>query len=286
MTGLMENVKTINSAVRTLIVVGCMGGLGFGGWFGYENYLKPGIEAKSAKADLDALKEEFAAQEDSLRQLKTSFEDQRVELQTTRATLETTQADLEETRRQKERLATSLKLMKVDRRLANVHVVKTFERDDKPYMKVLFSEVDADGNAIGAPREFELSGDRIYIDCWVVSFLDHYVEGADELRSCSLCVFKSIYGDQDGPANAYALDQSSATDVPGIYAVPGKTEFEQQIWDNFWHVSNDPQAQQELGIRTSHGQANYVRAEEGQVYQVNLRSSGSASLTPIRSPAE
>jgi len=35
----MENVKTVNSAVRTLMMVVLAGGLGYVTWFGYHNYI-------------------------------------------------------------------------------------------------------------------------------------------------------------------------------------------------------------------------------------------------------
>jgi hypothetical protein len=68
---------------------------------------------------------------------------------------------------------------------------------------------------------------------------------------------------------------------PGVYKSERQTAFEQQIWRDFWKVCNDRQLQKELGIRASQGQASYLEAEEGKTYQVNIRSSGGMSLTPL-----
>ncbi len=259
MSDVVTSVKTVNSVVRTLLMVTVAGGVGYGGWFGYNNYVKPSRDAKQAIADLAELQVKYETQNQELANVKKA----------------------------KERLETSLKLIKVDRRMANVQVLeKGFDEEDTPYLLVRFTEIDRNGNIVGAPRDFTLSGEKLFVDCWIVSFEDKYVERADALRSASLCVFKSIYGEIDGPTGALSLDQETVGlgTPPGIYNDDAKNEFERQIWSDFWSVSNDPQKQKELGIRASYGQANYVLAEEGRTYQVQLRASGGASLKPLELP--
>ena len=103
-----------------------------------------------------------------------------------------------------------MRLLKIDRRMANVQVLDISKNEiGEPEMLVRFTEVDSDGNVIGAERDFTLTGDKLYIDCWIVTFDDKYVEQADELRSTSLCVFKSIYGNIDGPQGAQSLDRQT-----------------------------------------------------------------------------
>ena len=256
MSEVMSNVKTINSVVRTCLMVAVAGGVGYGGWFGYNNYVKPSRDAKQALADLAALQVDYEVQGQKLT----------------------------EAIKAKQKLQTALKLIKVDRRMANVEVMeKGRDEQGSPYLEVRFTEVDDKGNIIGSSRDFTLSGEKLYVDCWIVSFEDKYVEEADPLRSASLCVFKSIYGEIDGPTGAKSLDHDTANSgvPPGIYDDDLKNEFEQQIWGDFWRVCNDAELQKELGIRASYGQANYVLAEPGQTYQVQLRASGGASLKPI-----
>lgn len=250
----MESIKTMNSVIRTLLVLGVAGGLGYGGYVGYEQYVKPGFQAQQAIEELAELREQF----------------------------KTTQADLERTRKENDRLQTSLKLLKVDRRLAQLKVLeKTTNDEGEPVLLVRFTELDQDGMPVGAERDFELRGDRFYIDCWVVKFQDKYVEQADALRAASLCVFKSIFGDLDGPAGAQPLDVASSG-APGVYRDDRQLEFERKIWEDFWNVSNNPDLQDSLGIRASHGEAIYVHAEPGMTYNVSIRSSGATSLEPVR----
>ena len=255
MSKTMDNVKTANSVVRTMIFLAVSGGVGYGGFLGYQNYIKPGIDAKAAYAELD--------------QLKVDFEKQKVEH--------------EKTQVENGRLKTSIQLLKVDRRLANVEVLETSTNDDgEPIMNVRFTEYDQFGDAIGSSKDFELRGDTMYVDCWVVKFGDKYVEQADALRSASLCVFKGIYGNLDGPEGSQSLDTNSVEDFPSVYSEDRKTAFEEQIWGDFWRLANDEDSQEELGIRAIHGQANYLRVQPGKTYEVNVRSSGAASLEPVR----
>ncbi len=279
MPDLMTNVKTLNSAVRTLLVVGACGVVGYGGWFGYDNYVKPSVQAKQAIADLADLKSQFAETENALKQTA-------AELEASETALKQTAAELEVSQELNERLETSMKLLKVDRRIANVTVLEKGKNEDgSPFMEVSFSEVDQDGEQIGATKNFTLLGEKFYVDGWVASFEDKYIEEADELRAASLFAFKSIYGDAEMPKNAQRLDTDSQDQgPPGIYRDEKKREFERQIWSDFWKVCNDPYLQQDLGIRAIQGQTSYVQPLEGKTYQINIRASGGMSLKPIEEP--
>ncbi len=254
MSRTMDNVKTLNSLVRTMVLVVFLGAAGYGGYLGYANYIRPGIYAQQAIAELDQLKVDYHNQEAELRRL------------------------IEEN----DRIKTSLRLLKVDRRLANIEVLETSTNEaGEPTMLVRFTELDEFGTPIGASRDFQLRGDKMYVDCWVVKFGDKYVEQADALRSASLCVFKGIYGNLDGPEGAKSLDSASEEAYPDVYADARKSAFESQIWSDFWQLANDEESQEELGIRAIHGQANYLKVQPKRTYEVNVRASGSASLEPV-----
>ena len=59
------------------------------------------------------------------------------------------------------------------------------------------------------------------------------------------------------------------------------SEFEEKIWKDFWTIANDSTKSKELGIRANHGQAVYVKAEEGKTYQIELRASDGLSFKTI-----
>ena len=247
MSDLMNNVKTINSAVRTVMAIAVVGILGFGTWYGYTNYIKPSAEAKAALADLKELQTEF----DVLS-------------------------------RRNDRLETSLKLLKSDRRMANLTILEKQIDNDGRSWRVQFKEVNAQNEAIGPAKEFSLRGERIYIDGWVVKFDDKYIEEADELRAASLFVFKSIYGSDQSPADGSPLDEQSAEDgIPDGYRSDKQRDFEKQIWGDFWTVCNDKGKQEELGVRASHGVAVSIDPVEGKTYRMDIRSGGDVSIEPI-----
>jgi hypothetical protein len=259
----MNNVKTVNSSVRTILMLGLVGVVGYGGYFGYENYVKPSQQAKQAIADLETLKQDF--------------EEQAIELKRT-------SVDLAESNLQNQRLETSIKLLKVDRRIANLEVLdKGKDEDGNPFMEVGFTEVDEYGDELGSTKNYTIQGSKLYIDGWVVAFEDKYIEKADELRGASLFVFKSIYGDGEAPRDAQRLDTDSNA-RPGVYDSDEKSDFENQIWSDFWSVCNDVDKQQDLGIRTSHGQASYIMGKKGKTYQVELRASGKMGIKAISGP--
>ena len=272
MPDLMNNVKTINSAVRTVMVVSACSVVGYGGWFGYNNYVKPNTEAKQAIADLADLKLQFEETETALKLSK--FE------------LAETSVALEKSEELNERLETSMRLLKVDRRMANVTVLeKGKDEEGNPFLEVEFTEVDEDDQPVGTSRNFTLKGDKFYVDGWVATFEDKYIESADELRSASMFVFKSIYGDAEAPRDAQRLDtQSQGNGLPGIYQGSAKGEFAEKIWSDFWKVCNDSALQNELGIRTAGGRTTYIEGIEGKTYRVSIRSTGDVSLNAIESP--
>lgn len=257
MSKMMSNLRTINSFVRTCLLLGVLGVVGYGGWFGYERYVKPGLQAEAAIAEATRLKTELAASLEKQEQL--SIEN--------------------------DRMHTSLKLLKTDRRIANVEILeKSVDEEGSPEMLVRFTEVNEYGDSVGSSKDYVLKGDQFFIDCWIATFEDKYVEQADELRNASLFAFKSIYGDAERPRDAQRLDSDSAEAPPGIYDDQRKREFERKIWSDFWSVCNDRAKQNELGIRAAYGQANHLVGEAGQCYQVEIRASGGVSLRPIEKP--
>lgn len=264
MSKAIQGIQVVNQSLRTLLMLAGAGVAAGAGWLGYSQFVVPAQQTKAAVAKLEALQTQFTT-------LQADFDRQAVALKSAE--------------KEKQRLATSLKLLKIDRRMANIKVLeKGLTESGEPFMDVAFWEVDSAGEMIGQPKPFRLRGEKLYLDSWIVKFEDQYVEQGDPLRQASLCVFKGIWGELDGPVNSYSLDRESMTssNPPGIYNQPATTnEFEANIWKDFWSVANDPIKQKELGIRANHGQVNYVAVEKDAIYQVELRSSGGVSLKPL-----
>ena len=241
----LENIKILNSSVRTFVVLVFLGVFAYVGWLGYQKYVQPGFEAERMRKDLAAL--------------QVKFEEQGVELVRTQ---------------------TALKLVKIDYRKATVKVIdKGMDETTKtPWFEVEFTEITPDGIPISSPRKFRLKGTILNIDTLVVKFEDKFVEQGDELRGSSLCMFKGLWGDLDEKDERAVLDDANSGVETAYGKLGSQTELEKQIWNEFWSIANDPKLQQKMGIRANHGQVNYTQVEKGMVYEVNLRASDGLTI--------
>ncbi len=244
-----EAIKTFNSTVRTVIAGGIVGLLGIGGYQGYSIYTKHERALASAQAQVRQLNVELA---DKIKQL--------------------------------EKLETSLRLLKTDQRLAQLKVLKIMRDGEDKVSKthLSFTELSPSGDAISQPRHIELPGDVVYIDNWVIKFDDAYVEKADIQRGTSLCLFRRIFSEDQRPTEGYSLDEIGMR--PQAYGRGGQmTEFERNLWKDFWQFANDPEKAAKMGIRAANGEAVSIKVQEGKTYAVELRSSGGLSIKPVES---
>lgn len=292
MSKFAETISSINSLIMMTITVAILGVLGFSGWMAYDRFLAPEFRAREeAEKELESAREELGLANVALGEARDKVAAQSAMINKQAETIQSQTETIEQQGEQivvleeeNERLETAMRLLTIDHQLAYIRVLRVGEEEQsgEKYCEVEFVEMTPDGQRLGKPRQYYLSGDKIYVDCWIVKFDDKYIKESDLHRSTSLCVFKSIYGNSDGPNNAFPLEERFSR--PTAYARGSKiTEFEQKIWNDFWDISNDPQRALEMGIRANHGQANYVIAQEGMTYQVDLRASDGIT---IRSLAE
>lgn len=59
------------------------------------------------------------------------------------------------------------------------------------------------------------------------------------------------------------------------------SDFEREIWGDFWTIANDAERAEELGIRAAHGEVVYNKVQPGKRYKLELRSSGGLSMNPM-----
>lgn len=258
----IETVKTVNSAVRTGLAVVLVGGMGAGGYYGYNLY---------RDGELKALE---------LSKTKAMVEEQRQEIE--RKNIAIRERDVKISK-----LAAAMRALKVTQRVAVLDVIdqKVDEATGEIRTQIEFRELTDDGREIDKPRQFIVPGDEIYVDCLLVKFLDQYVEEADIDKGATLYLFERIFSDKLAPEKGYALDE--ANDRPKAYATGGKmTAFEKQIWKDFWTLANDPQKASEFGIRAAHGQANHFKAVKGKRYRVEVRASDGMTILPEEPPMD
>lgn len=252
MAGFMQTLATVNSTVRTLLAFVVVSLLGAGGWYGYSTYHKADLELK-------AKDEELALKEKRISALETDLQVQKQKIQ---------------------KLETALRLLKVDHRLARITVLdQQTNASGQTTTEVEFVEIDDQGHPIDSPKKFTINGKMVHVSCWLVKFDDSYVETAAIDRSTTLCLFKSLYGDAQKPMDGFSLDKAGTR--PGVYNRGGQaSDFEQQIWSDFWNIANDESKSKALGIRAAHGQSVIIEARAGKQYKILLRASDGLSIVP------
>ena len=266
-----ESVSTINSTLRTILTFAIVGMVGWACWFGYTTYQAPRIalekkqqELESTLANLDASLKREKSKDKEINTLNTEVATQKKEIV---------------------RLDTSVRLLKVDHRLAEIRVIRLEEDEDKtkpPIATISFVEVNDEGAPIGEPRLITLEGDMVYVECLVAKFEDRYIEQSALDRSTSICIFQRMFGEFQEPSEGFELDKIGAR--PNAYHQDGEiSEFEKKIWDDFWNIANDPKKARQLGIRAAHSETPGIKIREGKTYRLMLRSSGGLSITPLES---
>lgn len=271
MGAIVESVKTINSAVRTLLLALLLTVLGVSSYYGYSEYTKR-----------DRLVKE---QEEQIQQAAQQLANLQGQLETKNAEVVQLGKDLREKLKQIDKLETSMLLLKTDQRLAHLRVV-SIQRNDQgkaTSTRLEFVEFSPQGDPLSAPKRFELPGDLIYVDNWIVKFDDRYIEKGDIQRGTSLCLFRRIFSEQQQPAEGISLDEIGMR--PQAYAKGGAmSEFEQRLWSDFWEFANDPTKAAQMGIRAANGEAVSIKVREGKTYNILLRSSGGLSIEPLPDP--
>jgi hypothetical protein len=275
-----ETVSTVNSALRTLLMLVLVAGAGVGGYKAYDLYNQPRKQLENVEAERDTARE----------QLKSAQAEHKKEV-------ETLNAQLAETKSKLDKVEVAMRLLKVSRRLARLtvleqHEIAGTETTEPPaatpdgksppnlVTKIEFVEVNETGDPIGEPRRFEIVGDMVYVDYMRVTFDDKYIEESDLDRSTAIALFHRIFGEHQNAVDGFQLDAVGTR--PTAYGRGTEmSEFERKIWDDFWLISNDKQRAAELGIKAAHETAVGQRVVPGMTYEIELRATGDMSIYVI-----
>ena len=182
MSKLIGAVSELNKFLRTILVCVVVGGASYcGGWL-YNN-LYPQAALKHKDERIQEISDTLQATQQEL-------------AQSNEKVLTLTQS-LAAAHEQVERLDASIRLLKVDSRVAEITVLKQVAnpQSGRAMTEFSFQEVDQDGSALDAPRRFVIDGEVVYVDYWVVKFRDQHVEEGTEGLSTSICLFRRIFGE-------------------------------------------------------------------------------------------
>jgi hypothetical protein len=178
-----------------------------------------------------------------------------------------------------ERQAIAMRLLKKDQRKAIITVLKQVGEGEEMVTTIRWVELGENDQPIDE-RTFDLKGDIVKVDAWVVKFDDQYIEEADLIRGTSICLFRRIHGEFAQREEVHVLDEVGS--LPSVYRRGERvSDFEREIWDDFWEIANDPERAEELGIRAAHGEVVYNKVQPGKKYKLELRASGGLSMKPL-----
>ncbi len=207
--------------------------------------------------------------------------------QQSQAENEKLQKDVELKQQEITRLDMALRLLKVDHRIAEIVVLDQWQPEGAEHVKTRFAfqNVDDDGHALDKPREFTVDGDLVFINFWVIKFDDELIEQGDPLKSTSICLFRSVFGEFQNPADGFPLDQANSR--PAAYGGGPMNNYERELWSNFWEYSNDSEKARKANVRAAHGEAPSIKLRPGKLYKLQLRASGGITIPPpVDLPAE
>jgi hypothetical protein len=295
----LESLQTINSLLRTVIALAVVGGLGTAGWLGYRSYYGAQFEAERHARELETAHQkqrdledvlltkdqELTRQQEQLRQRSAQLAEKEVVIGQQVTQIASLNEDIQKKAAAIQRLETSLRLHKMQRRLARVTAldVGPDPATGKPFSQIEFVELSETGDPIGTPRKFRIEGEVVYVDYLVVKFEDKYVEAADLERGMSVCLLNRIFGEFQKPNDGHTLDEPGKR--PSAYARGGVlSDLEKKIWDDFWNIANQPEKANELGIRALHGDAVSIKVHKGKSYRISVRASGGPEIQAEEPP--
>src|SRR5262245_9655159 len=266
MTGTFHNV---NLFFRTVVLLGL---LLLGGW--WTLLLKSKLATN--ERELARRTEELTTARADLEQRTAEIRDLGVRLQERAAEVAQLRDAVAELERRIEALVLANRLLKVEHRVARMEVLATGSSagDEGPVRTtVRFTELDAEGQPLGAGKELTVEGKTVYVESLVIQFEDRYVEEGDALRGTSLCLFRRLFGENQSPSEGVPLDAQGQQ--PLVYG--GDTTgapVHRALWERFWDYANDPALARELGVRALQGEAPFVEARVGATYRLELRAAG------------
>jgi hypothetical protein len=268
-----ETVRTVNSALRTLLFGALLVIASIGGWKAYSIYNEP-------QKKLDAKQQELDAVQVKLQKASTDLEERTKEIATLTHEIDEKNAAIA-------KLETANRFLKLSHRIARLRVIDQQENPETKRLKteVEFFEVNNEGAPVSDRRQkFTIDGDRVYVECLLAKFDDKYVEANDLERGTAICLFQRIFGEHQKPEEGFAIDQVGS--APNSYTRNGQvSELEQRIWKDFWTLADNPAEAAKIGIRAAHADAPSLRVKKGGVYELELRSTGDFTFRRLSEPS-
>lgn len=164
--------------------------------------------------------------------------------------------------------------LSADSRAAEVLVTKSEldEKSGKILTTIKFLEYDAQGKALPA-RYFTFKGNVIQFQSLVVRFEDKFVRSGDKLRGKSVYLFLKAFVLEGAHTQEFAITKTEG--IPAGYKIPElQSDFESEIWKNFWNYALDPKKRERMGIKNAQIEAPGTMFLPGAVYTLHIEHDG------------
>jgi len=188
-----------------------------------------------------------------------------------------TQRQIEQLQQKNQQLQQIRQRLETDRRVARILVTGQKTVGDQMKTTLLFQENAPDGTAFPA-KQFTINGNEAHFDAQVIKFKDQYVEAGDPFRGQAILLFIRVYGADQAPDAGFPIDPPGS--IPDVYRglEAPVSNFQQDLWNNFWKLYNDRDARDARGIRGMNGEGLYGQFNPGHVYTITLRSDGDGTI--------
>lgn len=202
--------------------------------------------------------------------------------------------------RERERLVTFAQRLVADRRVGQINVLGTrINAEGRPVTRLIWQEIGPN-EVLSLPVEREVVGTFVYVEAFVVKFEHEWVGEGDKRRGTSVALFRRLFGDGQTPESAPMLDGAAGMVPPAgppmvPYGSPPRRagddgvaepalawESEQDLWERFWQLVDDPVMAKAYGVRVAQIEAPAVPVRAGEVWQVTLDAAGGLNVRKVR----
>jgi len=190
-------------------------------------------------------------------------------------------AEIHKLKKQNEQLECFVQRLTTEKRVADMVVCGQKKNGSAvEETSLMFVEYDGQGGQL-PPRYFTIKGNVAHIDALVIKFEQDFIKAGDPLRGHSLVLFHRLYGDYQAPADGFMIDMPGKP--PEVYRTPTRSpaasEFETQLWQDFWKLADDEAYRKEKGVRVAMGESPWTRFYPDKVYTLTLQADGGLSLS-------
>src|SRR4051794_24137208 len=187
---------------------------------------------------------------------------------------------IERLEREKQELKEIVQRLSEERRVAELIVVDQRPTAAGIETTLLFVEQARDGSSL-PPKSFTVKGDEVWVAGLSIRFEQGWLEKNDPLRGRGIFLFTKMFGQNQTPAQGLAIDEPGK--IPDVYRGDPKevarvSEFEKDLWGNFWRLVDEKNLRAERGVATAGGKAVYFKAAPERLYHITLDASGNPSL--------